>query len=294
MAGAGIKEIKTRINSVNSTKQVTKAMELVASSKMRKAKDRALASRPYFDTMYNTVRDIATNTRGVRNVFLKQREVKNRCYIVVAGDRGLAGGYNSNIMKLTIRHMNCKKEKLMTIGKKSTEFFKKRGYDILKSTESVEKCDYDETLAFAQEAMDLYKKGEVDEVYMVYTEFVSPLTQEPKLLKVLPLAFEKEENNEKKEQAAKGARVQYLPSAEVVLGHIIPKYVSGVVYGGVIESFASEQAARRTAMSSATDNADEMLSNLELSYNRARPVSYTHLTLPTKNSPCRSRWSPYH
>ena len=275
MAGAGIKEIKTRINSVNSTKQVTKAMELVASSKMRKAKDRALAARPYFGTMYNTVRDIATNTRGVRNVFLKQREVKNRCYIVVAGDRGLAGGYNSNIMKLALSHMGGKKEKLMTVGKKSTEFFAKRGYDILRSTESVEKCDYDETLAFAQEAMDLYKKGEVDEVYMVYTEFVSPLTQEPKLLKVLPLAFEKEENNETREQAAKGARVQYLPSAEVVLGHIIPKYVSGVVYGGVIESFASEQAARRTAMSSATDNADEMLSNLELSYNRARQSAVT-------------------
>ena len=274
MAGAGIKEIKTRINSVNSTKQVTKAMELVASSKMRKAKDRALAARPYFGTMYNTVKDIATNTRGVRNVFLKQREVKNRCYIVVAGDRGLAGGYNSNITKLTLSHMDGKKEKVMTVGKKSTEFFSKRGYDILKSTESVEKCDYNEAIAFAQEAMDLYKKGEIDEVYMVYTEFVSPLTQNPKLLKVLPLAFE-EENKETKEQAAKKARVQYLPSAEVVLGHIIPKYVSGIVYDGVIESFASEQAARRTAMSSATDNADEMLSNLELSYNRARQSAVT-------------------
>ena len=274
MAGAGIKEIKTRINSVNSTKQVTKAMELVASSKMRKAKDRALAARPYFGTMYNTVKDIATNTRGVRNVFLKQREVKNRCYIVVAGDRGLAGGYNSNITKLTLSHMDGKKEKVMTVGKKSTEFFSKRGYDILKSTESVEKCDYNEAIAFAQEAMDLYKKGEIDEVYMVYTEFVSPLTQRPKLLKVLPLAFE-EENKETKEQAAKKARVQYLPSAEVVLGHIIPKYVSGIVYDGVIESFASEQAARRTAMSSATDNADEMLSNLELSYNRARQSAVT-------------------
>ena len=274
MAGAGIKEIKTSINSVNSTKQVTKAMELVASSKMRKAKDRALAARPYFGTMYNTVKDIATNTRGVRNVFLKQREVKNRCYIVVAGDRGLAGGYNSNITKLTLSHMDGKKEKVMTVGKKSTEFFSKRGYDILKSTESVEKCDYNEAIAFAQEAMDLYKKGEIDEVYMVYTEFVSPLTQNPKLLKVLPLAFE-EENKETKEQAAKKARVQYLPSAEVVLGHIIPKYVSGIVYDGIIESFASEQAARRTAMSSATDNADEMLSNLELSYNRARQSAVT-------------------
>lgn len=275
MAGAGIKEIKTRINSVNSTKQVTKAMELVASSKMRKAKDRALAARPYFGTMYDTVKDIATNTRGVRNVFLKQREVKNKCYIVVAGDRGLAGGYNSNILKLTLSHMDGKKEKVMTIGKKSTEFFQKRGYDILKSAESVEKCDYDETLAFAQEAMDLYKKGEIDEVYMVYTEFVSPLTQNPKLLKLLPLAFENEENKETKEQVEKGARVQYLPSAEVVLGHIIPKYVSGIVYDGVIESFASEQAARRTAMSSATDNADEMISNLELSYNRARQSAVT-------------------
>lgn len=275
MAGAGIKEIKTRINSVNSTKQVTKAMELVASSKMRKAKDRALAARPYFGTMYDTVRDIATNTRGVRNVFLKQREVKNKCYIVVAGDRGLAGGYNSNIMKLVLSHMGDKKEKVMPIGKKANEFFAKRGYDILKSAESVEKCGYEETLAFAQEAMDLYKKGEVDEVYMVYTEFVSPLTQRPKLLKVIPLAFDKEENKETKEQSAKGTRVQYLPSAEVVLGHIIPKYVSGIVYDGVIESFASEQAARRTAMSSANDNADEMLSNLELSYNRARQSAVT-------------------
>ena len=275
MAGAGIKEIKNRIGSVQSTKQVTKAMELVSSSKMRKAKDRALASRPYFNTMFNTVKDIATNTRGVRDPFLKQREVKNKCYIVVAGDRGLAGGYNSNIMKLVLSHMGDKKEKVMPIGKKANEFFAKRGYDILKSAESVEKCGYEETLAFAQEAMDLYKKGEVDEVYMVYTEFVSPLTQRPKLLKVLPLAFDKEENKETKEQSAKGTRVQYLPSAEVVLGHIIPKYVSGIVYDGVIESFASEQAARRTAMSSANDNADEMLSNLELSYNRARQSAVT-------------------
>lgn len=159
MAGAGIKEIKNRIGSVQSTKQVTKAMELVSSSKMRKAKDRALASRPYFNTMYNTVKDIATNTRGVRDPFLKQREVKNKCYIVIAGDRGLAGGYNSNIFKLTTAHMDGKQEKVMTVGKKATEFFQKRGYDIVAAEESVEKCDYDRTLALANTAMDLYKKG---------------------------------------------------------------------------------------------------------------------------------------
>ena len=138
MAGAGIKEIKNRIGSVQSTKQVTKAMELVSSSKMRKAKDRALASRPYFNTMYETVKDIASNTRGVRDPFLKQREVKNKCYIVIAGDRGLAGGYNSNIFKLTTAHMDGKQEKVMTVGKKATEFFQKRGYDILAAEESVE------------------------------------------------------------------------------------------------------------------------------------------------------------
>ena len=140
--GAGIKEIKNRIHSVQSTQQITKAMELVASSKMRKAKDRALASKPYFNTLYETVKDIATNTRGVRDVFLKPREVKNRCYIVIAGDRGLAGGYNSNIFKLTTAHMDGKQEKVIALGKKSVEFFSKRGYDLLISQDNVENCDY--------------------------------------------------------------------------------------------------------------------------------------------------------
>ena len=273
--GAGIKEIKNRINSVQSTKQITKAMELVASSKMRKAKDRALASRPYFNTMYDTVKDIATNTKGVRDPFLKQREVKNRCYIVIAGDRGLAGGYNSNIFKLTTSHMDGKQEKVMALGKKSVEFFQKRNYDLLISEECVENCDYEKTLEVANTAMDLYKKGEVDEVYISYTEFVSPLVQRPKLKKILPLVFDEDETEVKSKEEGRKARVQYLPSPEAVLSYIIPKYVSGIIYDGVIESFASEQSARRNAMKSASDNADEMLSTLELSYNRARQSSIT-------------------
>ena len=273
--GAGIKEIKNRIHSVQSTQQITKAMELVASSKMRKAKDRALASRPYFNTMYETVKDIATNTRGVRDVFLKQREVKNRCYIVIAGDRGLAGGYNSNIFKLTTAHMDGKQEKVIALGKKSVEFFSKRGYDLLISQDNVENCDYEKTLEIANTAMDLYKKGEVDEVYISYTEFVSPLVQRPQLKKILPLVFEKDETEVKPKEEGRKARVQYLPSPEAVLSYIIPKYVSGIIYDGVIESFASEQSARRNAMKSASDNADEMLSTLELSYNRARQSSIT-------------------
>ncbi|RDY23566.1 ATP synthase F1 subunit gamma [Romboutsia maritimum] len=277
MAGAGIKAIKTRIGSVESTKQITKAMELVASSKLRKAKEKAESSRPYFTTLYDSVKDIAQNTRGVKDDFLKQREVKNKCYIVVAGDRGLAGGYNSNVLKSTVAHMEDKKEKVMTIGKKSYEFFSKRGYDVVKSVSSVEECGYNESLEIAQGAMDLYKKGEVDEVYMVYTKFISPLVQDVKLVKLLPLAFDKDENlNEtKKEENSRKPRVQYLPSAEAVLSYIIPKFVSGTVYGGVLESFASEQGARRTSMESATDNANEMLSKLELSYNRARQSAVT-------------------
>ena len=270
MAGAGIKAIKTRMVSVESTKQITKAMELVASSKLRKAKERAESTEPYFDALYDTVKDIASSTR-VNNVFMKQREVKNRCYVVVAGDRGLAGGYNSNVLKETVNHMDGKKETVMTIGKKAYEFFSKRDYNVAGYVEAVEGCTYADTSEISNKLMDLYKKGEVDEVYFVYTKFKSALVQEVKLIKLLPLVFEDEASEEKKSRS----KVQYLPSPGSVLNYIIPNYVTGVVYGGIIESFASEQGARRTAMESATDNANEMLSDLELSYNRARQSAVT-------------------
>jgi F-type H+-transporting ATPase subunit gamma len=270
LAGAGIKAIKTRMVSVESTKQITKAMELVASSKLRKAKERAESTEPYFDALYDTVKDIASTTR-VNNVFMKQREVKNRCYVVVAGDRGLAGGYNSNVLKETVNHMDGKKETVMTIGKKANEFFSKRDYNVAGYVEAVEGCTYADTSEISNKLMDLYKKGEVDEVYFAYTKFKSALVQEVKLIKLLPLVFEDEASEEKKSRS----KVQYLPSPGSVLNYIIPNYVTGVVYGGIIESFASEQGARRTAMESATDNANEMLSDLELSYNRARQSAVT-------------------
>jgi len=270
LAGAGIKAIKTRMVSVESTKQITKAMELVASSKLRKAKERAESTEPYFDALYDTVKDIASTTR-VNNVFMKQREVKNRCYVVVAGDRGLAGGYNSNVLKETVSHMDGKKETVMTIGKKAYEYFSKRKYNVAGYVEAVEGCTYADTSEISNKLMDLYKKGEVDEVYFAYTKFKSALVQEVKLIKLLPLVFEDEASEEKKSRS----KVQYLPSPGSVLNYIIPNYITGVVYGGIIESFASEQGARRTAMESATDNANEMLSDLELSYNRARQSAVT-------------------
>lgn len=268
-----MKEIKTRIKSVESTKQITKAMELVSSSKFRKAKEKAESARPYFNTLYNTVQDIAKNTSNSRNIFLKERKVNNVCYIVIAGDRGLAGGYNSNILKAVIAHNKLGTGKVITVGKKAKESLSKRGYEVIDYIESVEKCVYEDANRVAQTAMEAYKNGEVDEVNLVYTEFISALSQEPKIVKLLPVTIDNT-NTEKEVKKGKAA-VQYLPSADAVLGYVLPKYVSGSVYGAIAESFASEQAARRTAMESATDNANEMISKLELVYNRARQAAVT-------------------
>lgn len=268
-----MKEIKTRIKSVESTKQITKAMELVSSSKFRKAKERAESTKPYFNTLYNTVQDIAKNTSNSRNVFLKERKVNNVCYIVIAGDRGLAGGYNSNILKAVLAHNKLDTGKIIPVGKKAKESLVNRGYEVIDYIESVEKCVYDDANRVAQAAMEAYKNGEVDEVNLVYTEFISALSQEPKIVKLLPVTIDNT-NTEKEVKKGKAA-VQYLPSADAVLGYILPKYVSGSVYGAIAESFASEQAARRTAMESATDNANEMISKLELVYNRARQAAVT-------------------
>ena len=268
-----MKEIKTRIKSVESTKQITKAMELVSSSKFRKAKESAESARPYFNTLYNTVQDIAKNTSNSKNVFLKERKVNNVCYIVIAGDRGLAGGYNSNILKAVIAHNKLATGKVITVGKKAKESLSKRGYEVIDYIESVEKCVYEDANRVAQTAMEAYKNGEVDEVNLVYTEFISALSQEPKIVKLLPVTIDNT-NTEKEVKKGKAA-VQYLPSADAVLGYVLPKYVSGSVYGAIAESFASEQAARRTAMESATDNANEMISKLELVYNRARQAAVT-------------------
>ncbi len=267
-----MKEIKTRIASVENTKQITKAMELVSSSKFRRAKEKAESSKAYFNTLKEAVENIAKNTSGSKSEFLKQREVKNKCYVVIAGDRGLAGGYNSNVFKaLAAEAEGTTKAKIITVGKKAKEFVSKRNFELIQSVNSVENASYEDIMNISKTIMDLYQKGDIDEVKLIYTEFVSALSQEPRLVKLLPVSIEAKEGNEKKS----GAAVQYLPSPDAVLGFIVPKYVSGMIYGGLAESYASEQAARRTAMESATDNANEMISNLELQYNRARQAAVT-------------------
>lgn len=267
-----MKEIKTRIASVENTKQITKAMELVSSSKFRRAKEKAESSKAYFNTLKEAVENIAKNTSGSKSEFLKQREVKNKCYVVIAGDRGLAGGYNSNVFKTLIAETEGSTNvKVITVGKKAKEFVSKRSFESIGSVDSVESASYEDIMNISKTLMDSYQNGDIDEVNLIYTEFVSALSQEPRLVKLLPVSIDAKKGEGKKS----GAAVQYLPSPNAVLGFIVPKYVSGMIYGGLAESYASEQAARRTAMESATDNANEMISNLELQYNRARQAAVT-------------------
>ncbi|WXR62287.1 ATP synthase F1 subunit gamma [Peptostreptococcaceae bacterium AGR-M142] len=271
MAGAGMKDIKRRIKSVNSTKKITKAMELVSSSKLRKSKEKVVSTRPYFNAFKESMDEIILNSKGVRSIYMDKREVKNKCYIVVAGDRGLCGGYNSSILKESIKHMNGNKEKIIPVGKRSIEFFTKRDYEIITSISGAsENPVYSYGKDIAMKVMDMYKNKDIDEVHLVYTYFKSTLVQEPKVIKLLPLDVPEGLELEESDEITK-----YEPSPESVLNSLVPSYISSIIYGGIVEASASEHAARRVAMESATDNAQEMIDKLELSYNRARQASIT-------------------
>ena len=270
MAGVGMKDIKRRIKSVESTMQITKAMELVASSKLRKAKEKVENSRPYFNTLYDTMRKISRSTKGLKSQFTVDRDTGKKGYIVVAGDRGLAGGYNSNVLKTAVSHMDNQKYPVIAVGKKSMDFFNKRGYPLHgKFSSGAESIDVAEIHQISEEAIALYKSGEINELYIVFTKFVSTLTQEPQIIKLLPLMFDDEG------AAAKSSLTVYEPSPEGVFDYLVPKYIDGIIFGAIVESFASEQGARRTAMESATDNAEDMIGSLQLKYNRARQATIT-------------------
>ena len=275
MAGLGMRDIKRRIKSVNSTKQITKAMELVASSKMKKARERLETTRPYFHAVRDAVSDIVSNSKGVSNTFITPREtIKNTGYIVISADRGLAGGYNANVIKAAMQHMSQKEQvSVITIGQKARDFFKKRKYNLSGEFHHIsENPQYSDAQSIGRLSLDLYKQGLVDEVYLVYTEFLSTISYNPKVIKLLPLEPEKIENQEKS-----GSRelMSYEPYPEVVLSYLIPKYIDSSIYGALIESSASYQSATKVAMENATDNAEEMIDKLQLQYNRARQASIT-------------------
>lgn len=268
-----MKDIKRRIKSVGSTMQITKAMELVASSKLRRAKQHAEDCRPYFEKQYELMCEIAAAKRDFSTVFTEQREIKNRLFIVVAGDRGLAGGYNSGVLKMTVQaHENdAVKPKIIAIGRKAVEFFEKRGYEMVGKyphlAENVKTADCGDIAGIAEK---LFVSGEVDEVRLFYTTFVSPLVQNPIDMPMLPMNATEVEAN------AASELISYDPSPEAVFNRIVPKFMLSLINCAIVDAFASEQAARRTAMENATDNAEQMIDNLSLKYNRARQEKITN------------------
>ena len=270
MAGVSTKEIKNRIRSMESTRQITKAMEMVAASKLRRAQSQVLSSRPYFEILYSTIADIAATNRDFSSPFLKERPVNKVMYIVIAGDRGLAGGYNSNILKLVQSEIADKDAVVLPLGKKAVDYFKSKRVPIL--TEAyAEAADVTigDCFSISKQLCGAFLKGDFDEIHVAYTDFVSVLSQNPAARQLLPL---------EKPEAAPGVNrgdTLYEGDSEEVFAAIIPEYLGGVIYGALCESRASEQAARRAAMDSATQNADDMIGDLSLKFNRARQAAIT-------------------
>lgn len=270
MAGS-MKDIKLRIKSVESTMQITKAMELVASSKMRRAKERVEHSRPYFETLHKTLTEIAAADPRARNPYLRRAEIKKTLRIVIAGDRGLAGGYNSNVLRQA--QQEAGDVVVLPIGKRSAEYFVHHEVPLF-TQEVLLAADITvgECFQLARRITEGYCKGEYDAVKICYTRFDSMMTQTASTMEVLPLSIEP---TEQQKAEARRSQILYKPSSEEVFRAIIPEYVAGIVYGAVCESVASELAARRTAMDAATKNAGEMIDHLNLYYNRARQAAIT-------------------
>lgn len=273
MAASNMKDVKRRIKSVESTMQITKAMQLVASSKMRRAKERAEAIHPFFENVFKVMCEISSDS-DFKSVFTKKKFRNASLIVVIAGDRGLAGGFNSNVLKMAeAKASEIKRSggevKIMAIGKKAVEFFEKRDYDLTdKYPQIAEGIDITETIDLADNIIHRFKVGEFDSVELIYTTFVSAMTQEPNELRILPV----ENLNHVPE---KKAVTIYDPSPEEVFDGIITQYICGMLYSAIVDSYAAEQAARRTAMESASDNASEMIDQLSLLYNRARQAQIT-------------------
>ena len=271
MAGVSSKEIKSRIRSRESTKQITKAMEMVAASKLRRAQAQVFSARPYFTTLHATISEIVACNQDFSSPYLSRQNSGKAAFIVIAGDRGLAGGYNSNVLKLAYAQMEGKDCTVVPIGKKAVDFFRSRKADIL--TESVaeaEDLSVGDCFTLAKQLCKAYLAGTFGEIHIVYTNFVSVLSQTPAVLPLLPLQAQPGQDS-----AAAAADIVYEPGSTEVFDAIIPEYLGGILYGALCESRASEQAARRTAMDSATSNAEEMIADLSLKFNRARQAAIT-------------------
>ena len=256
---------------MENTKQITKAMEMVAASKLRHAQARVTNSRPYFDILYSTITDIVNTNNDFSSPYLVARPVKKTAYVVIAGDRGLAGGYNSNILKLVQSEFAGKDVTVLPFGKKAADYFRSHNVPMLtEEYADAEDISIGDCFSVAKELSKAYLAGEFDEIYVGYTNFVSVLSQAPATLRMLPLL-----QTPSGKSGAASSEILYEPNSEEVFAQIVPEYLGGILYGALCESRASEQAARRAAMDSATQNAEEMIADLSLKFNQARQAAIT-------------------
>ncbi len=271
---ASMRDIQRRKVSVQSTGQITKAMKLVSTVKLQKARQRVENTKPYFNEMYEAVTSILARSGNVNHKYLKSFEDKKKAVIVISSNRGLAGGYNSNIVKLLTTNPDFSKDKVVVynVGRKGRDVLVRKGYEIREDfSDAVEAPLFTDAMQISATVLKAFESGEIGEIYVAYTEFKNTVSHVPTLKKLLPV--EASDVEIKDEQ--KNILMNYEPGEEEVLDVIIPKYISSLIFGGLTEAVASENGARMVAMDSATTNAEEMISSLSLLYNRARQASIT-------------------
>ena len=266
---AGAQDIRRRIRSVKNMQQITKAMKMVSAAKLRKAQLKLNAARPYARQLQGVLERLAQAPVDVIHPLLKKRPVQKVVYVLITSDRGLCGGYNANLIRKTSGMIAKTQQevKLVTVGRKGRDFFRRGKIEFLAEFTGLgDEPSYNQAKEIAQEVVRLYEQGEADEVYLLYTEFVTAMTQRPAQIQLLPI-----------EQPAGTQGKQYIfePTAEEILNSLLPKYVETQIFRTILEGKASEQGARMTAMSSATDNAKDMIEKLSLAMNRARQAAIT-------------------
>lgn len=288
---ASMREIKRRKGSIQSTAQITKAMKLVSTVKFQKAKGKAEGSKPYFDKMYETVTSILARTGNVIHPYLTGSGCDRKAVIVITSNRGLAGGYNANIIKLiTGAGFDPEKTVLYTIGRKGRDVLSHHGYEIAGDySDVIEAPLYSDARSIGKTVLDDFAEGRIGEIYLAYTSFKNTVVHIPRLIRLLPVGLKEMEQDpgapdtpeqgnghgDIKEALKPQLPMNYEPAAPEALNEIVPKYVCSLIYGALMEAAASENGARMTAMDNATSNAEEMIDALTLSYNRARQGAIT-------------------
>ena len=276
---AGAKEIKTKIASVQSTQKITKAMEMVATSKMRKTQDRMAASRPYSETIRNVISHVSKASIGYKHPFLVEREVKKVGILVISTDRGMCGGLNINLFKTVLNEIKARKEKSITvelglIGLKGIGFFRSLGLNIKSQHSGLgDNPALEELIGVANTMFDAYRNGEIDAIYIAYNKFVNTMSQKPSFQQLVPLPELENDHLSERQQAWDYI---YEPDPKMLLDSLLVRYLESQVYQAVVDNLASEQAARMVAMKAATDNAGNLIKDLQLVYNKARQASITN------------------